>query len=47
MSLLILFVPVAGGWAHIAKVNGIAAASIGKINGVAVASIAKLNGVAV
>ncbi|MFA5379669.1 MAG: hypothetical protein WC455_28180 [Dehalococcoidia bacterium] len=35
------------GWTHIAKVNGVSAASIAKMNGVAVASIAKVNGVAV
>ncbi len=37
----------AGGWTHIAKVNGVASAGIAKMNGVAVAAIAKVNGVAV
>ena len=37
----------AGGWANIAKVSGVAAASISKMNSVLVASIAKVNGVAV
>lgn len=36
-----------GGWANIAKINGIAAGDIAKINGIAVADIAKINGVAV
>ena len=37
----------AGGWANIAKVNGVSAAAIAKVNGVAVAAISKFNGVAV
>lgn len=36
-----------GGWANIAKVNGVAAASMSKMNNVAVASIAKVSGKAV
>jgi len=36
-----------GGWANIAKINGVASADIAKINGVVVANIAKVNGVAV
>ena len=36
-----------GGWANIAKVNGVASANIAKVLGVAQASIAKVNGVAV
>jgi hypothetical protein len=39
--------PVVTGWANIAKVNGIAAASITKINGIAVAGVTKVNGIAV
>jgi hypothetical protein len=35
------------GWAHIAKVDGVASAAISKVNGVAVASISKICGVAV
>lgn len=35
------------GWANVAKVLGVAAASIAKVDGVAVASIAKVSGVAV
>jgi len=37
----------AGGWANIAKVNGVSAAAIAKVNGVAVAAISKFNGVTV
>jgi len=37
----------AAGWANIAKVSGVAAATFAKMNGVAVADIAKVNGVAV
>ena len=36
-----------GGWANIAKVNGVSAAAISKINSVAVAAIAKIKGTAV
>lgn len=38
---------VTAGWANIAKVGGVAAASMAKINGVAVVAVAKINGVAV
>jgi hypothetical protein len=36
-----------GGWANIAKINGVAAADMAKVNGIAIADIAKVNGVAV
>lgn len=38
---------VAGGWANISKINGIASSSISKVDGIVVANIAKINGVAV
>jgi hypothetical protein len=44
---VILGTEAGGGWANIAKVNGVAAAAIAKINGVAVAAVAKINGVTV
>ena len=40
-------IPAVAGWANIAKVNGVSAATIAKVNGVAVADISKFNGVAV
>ena len=36
-----------GGWANIAKVNGVTAAAMAKLQGVAVAAIGKVSGVAV
>jgi hypothetical protein len=39
-------IPVSG-WAHIAEVNGVPAASIAEINGVAVANVSEVDGVAV